>query len=93
MPCLRTKRGGGISKAAMRGLKELTSAHSLAVVAGDLQLLDGKWYVTHSGLLRIAQRGRCMGINTVLLEKLSNPAGYLPQPKRQDFLDKERMTP
>jgi hypothetical protein len=69
------KTWGELSKTAMRGLKELTNAHSLAVAAGDLQLLDGKWYVTHSGLLRIAQRGHCMGINTVLQEKLSNPAG------------------
>jgi hypothetical protein len=72
---LARKTWGQISKTAMRGLKEMTSTHSLSVAAGDLQILDGKWYVTHSGLLRIAQRGRCMGINTVLLEKLSNPAG------------------
>jgi hypothetical protein len=69
------KTWGELSKTAMRGLKELTNAHLLAVAAGDLQLLDGKWYVTHSGLLRIAQRGHCMGINTVLQEKLSNPSG------------------
>jgi hypothetical protein len=72
---LARKTWGEISKTAMRGLKELTSTHSLSVAAGDLQILDGKWYVTHSGLLRIAQRGRCMGINTVLLKQLSNPEG------------------
>ena len=73
---LARKTWGEISKTAMRGLKELTSTHSLSVAAGDLQILDGKWYVTHSGLLRIAQRGRCMGINTVLLKQLSNPDRY-----------------
>jgi hypothetical protein len=72
---LARKTWGEISKTAMRGLKELTNVHSLAVAAGDLQLLDGKWYVTHSGLLRIAQRRHCVGINTVLQEKLSNPSG------------------
>ncbi len=72
---LARKTWGEISKTAMRGLKELTSTYSLSVAAGDLQILDGKWYVTHSGLLRIAQRGRCMGINTVLLKQLSNPRG------------------
>ncbi len=72
---LARKAWGEISKTAMRGLKELTSTHSLSVAAGDLQILGGKWYVTHSGLLRIAQRGRCMGINTVLLKQLSNPEG------------------
>ncbi len=32
------------------------------VAAGDLQMLDGKWYVTHAGLLRLAKRNRCSGI-------------------------------
>ena len=72
---LARKTWGEISKTAMLGLKELTRTYSLSVAAGDLQILDGKWYVTHSGLLRVAQRGRCMGINTVLLKQLSNPAG------------------
>jgi len=70
---LARKTWGEISRTAMRGLKELTSTYSLSVAAGDLQILDGKWYVTHSGLLRIAQRGRCTGINTALLKQLSNP--------------------
>jgi len=36
-------------------------------------MLDGSWYVTHSGLLRIAQRRRCSGIKTELAESVSNP--------------------
>jgi hypothetical protein len=32
------------------------------VVAGDLIWLSGGWYVTHSGLLRLARRNRCGGI-------------------------------
>ena len=66
---------GDLSVCARKSLNELTKKHRLSIVEGHLQLLDGRWYVTHSGLLRIAQRGRCMGINTVLQEKLSNPAG------------------
>jgi hypothetical protein len=72
---LARKNWGEMSKTAMRGLKELTSTYSLSVASGDLQFLNGKWYVTHSGLLRIARHGRCMGIKTVLLEQLSNPTG------------------
>ncbi len=34
---LARKTWGEISKTAMRGLKELTSTHSLSVAAGDLQ--------------------------------------------------------
>jgi hypothetical protein len=31
-----------------------------------MQLIDGKWYITHSGLLKIAVRRHCIGIRTVL---------------------------
>jgi hypothetical protein len=34
----------------------------LSVAAGDLTLLDGKWNVTHAGLMRLAHRRRCIGI-------------------------------
>jgi hypothetical protein len=36
-------------------------------------LLDGKWYVTHAGLLRLALRRRCLGIRTALQERLCDP--------------------
>jgi hypothetical protein len=62
-----------VSATQTAALKALTKETELSVAAGDLSLIDGKWYVTHSGLLRIAQRDRCVGINTLLLEKLSNP--------------------
>ena len=47
---------GEPSRMALRSLRELTARHSLSVAAGDLQLLDGRWYVTHSGLLQLASR-------------------------------------
>jgi hypothetical protein len=37
-------------------------------------LLEGKWYVTHGGLLRIAQHNRCSGIRTTIDKELSDPA-------------------
>ena len=36
--------------------------------AGDLQFLDGRWYITHAGLIRIARRKRCCGIGLALVE-------------------------
>ena len=39
----------------------------------DILLLGARWYVTHSGLLRVAQRRRCSGITTELAESVSNP--------------------
>ena len=63
---------GEPSRAALRSLRELTSRYSLSVAAGDLQLLDGRWYVTHSGLLRLASRRGCHGIKTTLQDKVSD---------------------
>src|SRR5438067_854443 len=36
----------------------------------DLMLIDGNWYITHVGLLRIANRRRCIGIQTEVLPAL-----------------------
>ena len=63
---------GALSRITERSLRELTVNFSLSVAAGDLQLLDGRWYVTHSGLLQLASRRGCRGINTMLQEKLSD---------------------
>jgi len=54
---------GHISPAALHGLKELTSEYLLSIASGDLLLLYGRWYVTHSGLLGLARRNRCAGIH------------------------------
>src|SRR6266852_7806832 len=67
---------GEVSQAALLNLKELTGRYALSVAAGDLQFLDGRWYVTHSGLLRIAQRRRCLGMRTALQRELSDPAAH-----------------
>jgi hypothetical protein len=63
---------GEPTRIAMRSLRELTARYSLSVAAGDLQLLDGKWYVTHSGLLQLATRRGCRGIRTILQNKHSD---------------------
>jgi len=65
---------GEPSGIALRSLRELTARYSLSVAAGDLQLLDGRWYVTHSGLLQLASRRGCRGINTTLQDKHSDLA-------------------
>jgi hypothetical protein len=65
---------GWLPEVASRTLKELTTRYCLSIAAGDLQLLDGHWYVTHSGLLQLASRRGCRGINTMLQDKLSDLA-------------------
>ena len=63
---------GEPTRVALRSLRELTARYSLSVAAGDLQLLDGRWYITHSGLLQLASRRGCRGINTTLQNKFSD---------------------
>src|ERR1700719_4734688 len=54
-------------------LKALTQEMRLSVTAGDLILLDGKWYVTHAGLMRLAHRRRCIGINVRPVPEFCEP--------------------
>jgi hypothetical protein len=55
-------------------LREISRALHLSISSGDLTMLERKWYVTHSGLLRIATRRRCTGIKTELEETTSEPS-------------------
>jgi hypothetical protein len=63
---------GKLSGVAFKQLSELTSKYRFSVAAGDLLFLDGRWYVTHAGLLRIAHRRRCTGIRTSIESQLSD---------------------
>jgi hypothetical protein len=54
---------GDLSKIACQCLEELTRRYSLSIGTGDLLYLEGRWYVTHPGLLGIASRKRCSGIH------------------------------
>src|ERR1700685_4206707 len=65
---------GGLSARTLRNLKDLTDTHGLSVAAGDIQFIDRRWYVTHGGLLRIAQRNHCSGMRTAVEMGLSDPA-------------------
>ena len=60
---------GALSLTALHSLKELTSRHGLSIVGGDLQQLDGRWYVTHAGLLALARRNHCSGVRVQLVRE------------------------
>src|SRR5437879_11708303 len=45
-------RWGALPKIMLRALKGLSIESRLSVRSGDLLPLDGRWYVTHTGLLR-----------------------------------------
>src|SRR5262245_14852970 len=59
---LARTRWGDLSKTAISRLRNLSEEYAVSVAPGDLQLLDGHWYVTHAGLLRMAHLSRCVGI-------------------------------
>jgi hypothetical protein len=65
---------GDLHANAMRGLRDLSYAHALSVAAGELQLLEGRWYVTHAGLLSIASRSGCSAITTAIDHSASEPS-------------------
>ena len=65
---------GKLSTITLQGLKELSERYALSVAAGDLLYLDGRWYVTHAGLLRLAHRNRCSGIRVQPLREFCDPA-------------------
>jgi hypothetical protein len=62
-----------LARTELGRLRDLTRALRLSVSRGEILCIDGRWYVTHAGLLRIALRARCFGIRTVLQERQSDP--------------------
>jgi hypothetical protein len=58
---------------SLQRLEELIEAHGLSVASGDLLYLHGGWYVTHTGLLRLARRRHCCGIRVQVLAQFCDP--------------------
>src|SRR5712692_2637168 len=63
---------GEIGGLKSKQLRELMSRYQLSVSLGDVTYVDHRWYVTHSGLLRLAARRRCCGIKTSVQKQLSD---------------------
>jgi hypothetical protein len=72
--CARALWPGECSKSNLNALRELTTRFGLSVRLGEIRLLNGAWYVTNSGLIRLADRRRCRGINSRPMPKFSDPA-------------------
>src|SRR6266705_4732034 len=53
---------GNVSRIVAENLVALLNKYQLSIRCGDLLLLEQRWYVTNSGLLRIAADKRCHGI-------------------------------
>jgi hypothetical protein len=64
---------GQLTKHEVIALKELLRRFRFSIAQGDLQYLARGWYVTHAGLLRLAQRRRCAGIRVQSVHEFCNP--------------------
>jgi hypothetical protein len=68
------KRYPNISRAQIRTVKALTKQFSFSFASGDVILLENGWFVTHTGLLRLARRKRCRGIHVETVDSLCDSA-------------------
>ena len=65
---------GPLADSAIASFTSLVSAHGLSVLAGHVLYLNNRWYVTHTGLLSLANRRRCAGIRISPVRAFCNPA-------------------
>jgi hypothetical protein len=65
--------GPNLGSVAVEALKAYSADFEFSVSAGDLLFLDRKWYVTHTGLLRLSRRRHCSGIQVQAVRSLSDP--------------------
>ena len=70
----KTRWSGRLGKQGLRVLDLLSTQYRLSVALGDLLLLDGCWYVTHAGLLRLAHRTHCASIRVQQVREFCDPS-------------------
>src|SRR5579862_4537882 len=61
-----------VTKSQLTSLRDLTATLSLSIRRGDLLQINGKWYVSHPGLVRLAHQRRCFGIETSLEQQMTD---------------------
>jgi hypothetical protein len=67
---------GQLGTAAIDYLREMTMKFGFSLALGDFTYFDGSWYVTHAGLVRLASRRRCLGIEVQqVLESCNQSTG------------------
>ena len=66
--------GGTLQTRVAKSLKTLSQDFSFSLSNGELQFLNNSWYVTHTGLIRLARRKRCRGIHVEAVDSLCDSA-------------------
>ena len=62
-----------LGKVEIAALANMTRTFGFSITAGDLILLNGKWYVTHTGLIGLARRAQCVGIHVTAMRAFCDP--------------------
>ena len=65
---------GSLPIRSAESLKTLSQDFDFSLNRGELQLLNNSWYVTHTGLIRLARRKRCRGIHVEAVDSLCDSA-------------------
>ena len=69
----RSKWGKHLGVALEQALAAWSEELRISIESGDLLLIEAKWYVTHSGLLRLARRKKCCGIHVDMTPEFCDP--------------------
>jgi hypothetical protein len=69
----RRSKDGGLGLVAKGRIRDLTKTFGFSWALGDFKDLDNTLYVTHAGLLRLAQRRRCTGIQVQQVHQFCDP--------------------
>jgi hypothetical protein len=62
-----------LSRGDLFALEQLVLAYNFSLLRGDLVFLNRRWYVTHTGLLGLAHRSCCVGIDVEPVTTFCDP--------------------
>jgi hypothetical protein len=66
--------GGTLPTRVAKSLETLSQDFNFSLSNGELQFINSCWYVTHTGLLRLARRKKCSGIHVEAVDSLCDSA-------------------
>src|SRR5712691_3532123 len=70
----KSRWGSILGVAALDALRNYSEEFQFSAASGDLLFLDKGWYVTNSGLTRLARRRRCAGVHVEPVPEFSDTA-------------------
>jgi hypothetical protein len=71
---LARRKWGPMTPIAASALRAYSNEFGFSVALGDVLPIDNAWYATFSGLLRLARRNHCAGIESTVISELCDPA-------------------